>query len=144
MTAVVGEVAAAAARTIVSTSVAVKVIVADAEEGVGVLTADCGVLWLPAPQPTRKIDSTTARITAAAMVNISTFRRLRWTRRAGTGSLNVCIGLGGMLYSIILLRCVQRVRRTVQPSDEGHVYSSGLSVRFIGQVRSSNALVGSA
>src|ERR1700722_5704275 len=95
MTAVVGEVAAAAARTIVSTSVAVKVIIADAEEGVGGLSADCGVLWLPAPQPTRKIDSSTTRITAAAMVNTSTFRRLRWTRRAGTGSLNVCIGLGG-------------------------------------------------
>src|SRR3984957_5537678 len=130
MTAVVGEVAAAAAWMMLSTSVGVKVIVADADEGVGVLAADCGVLWLPAPQPTRKIDSTTARITAAAMVNISTFRRLRWTRRAGTGSLNVCIGLGGMLYSIILLLCIQRVRRTVQLTDEGQVYRSGLSVRL--------------
>src|ERR1700719_1921621 len=71
MTAVVGEVAAAAARTIVSASVAVKVIVADAEEGVGVLNGDCGALWLPAPHATRKIESSTTRITAAAMVNTS-------------------------------------------------------------------------
>jgi hypothetical protein len=53
------------------------------------------VFWLPPPQPTRKIESTTNRITAAAMLIISTFLRLWWARRAGTGSLNVCIGVGG-------------------------------------------------
>src|ERR1700688_57569 len=139
MTAVVGEVAAAAARTIVSTSVAVKVIVADAEEGVGLLTADCGVLWLPAPQPTRKIDSTTTRITAAAMLSISTFRRRSWARRAGTGSLNVCIGLGGCsiqssFYAVFnefggQCNQVMKARSIVQ------VYRSGLSLRPIAVMR---------
>src|SRR3981189_3383934 len=99
-----------------STSLEDRMTVVDVEAGV--LAAFWGVVWLP-PQPTRKIESTTTRITAAAMLTISTFRRLWWARRAGTGSLSLCIGLGGVSYSTTLFRCDQRVRRPLPPSDDG-------------------------
>src|ERR1700730_3946222 len=100
-----------------STSLEDRVTVVDVEAGV--LAAVWGVVWLPPPQPTRKIESTTTRITAAAMLTISTFRRLWWARRAGTGSLSLCIGLGGCPIQPSFFAAFNEFGGPLPPSDDG-------------------------
>src|SRR5450432_3238364 len=112
ITAVAGEVAAAAARTMMSTSLAVNV-AAD-----GVTTGGGTVLVLPPPQPASKNVSNPASPAATAIPTASIFRRLLCARRASTGFLNLCSGMAGVLKYRIFSGALNIVAEAMPPIDD--------------------------